>query len=539
MIKKYILLICACIICIYIKGQKLTKNELIQDYNTCINYLEETHPDPYTAFGGFMKFKKNSQMLRQNITDTTSIIEFRGILSSLLSTLEDGHTILREEIQDRKKVNSYLPIDFKVSTDGLFICKATKKLESYIGAKINSINGVKLENLLEIIHKKRSVENKYGALDELKKLLSETHGLEVLFPNTSQLELEVTLLNKKIESLSLQYSQESLEKVEYSTIKFKEENNLLFSDIFKNNGLTIGYLSWNSISSREMIEVVALTNPQQLEANLNNIYRSMKQERPKNDKKAIAGIPSLYETFGKLLYEMKAKNTKYLIIDLRKNGGGMTPLCKPLLYMLYGDKYLSYNSKAIYNRRISPLYLKKIGLSSIDDYNKQFKTNYILGDFSFGYFFGNPKDDRPIEQKRNDPTLISYHQNIGIEYTKRLNGTSIHEPHVIILTSPTTFSAAYHFMYLLTEVGKVTIVGVPSKQAGNTFMETTDFELPNSHIRGSISNSIQIFYPKNPDKGKTYIPDFSMSWEDFSKYNFDKNAEILFVFDLIKDGKIK
>ena len=105
------------------------------------------------------------------------------------------------------------------------------------------------------------------------------------------------------------------------------------------------------------------------------------------------------------------------------------------------------------------------------------------------------------------------------------------------MQGPDTFSAAYHFVYFLTQIGNASIVGVPSRQAGNTFMETTNFALPNTKISGNISNSHQLFYPDDPKKGKLLMPDYAMNWDDFAKYNFDPNAEILYVLDLIKNKK--
>ena len=118
------------------------------------------------------------------------------------------------------------------------------------------------------------------------------------------------------------------------------------------------------------------------------------------------------------------------------------------------------------------------------------------------------------------------------------HGLLVHEPHVIALCSPETFSAAYHFMYFLMQIGKTTVVGVPSRQAGNTFMENTNFELPNTKMEGSISNGVQIFFPNDPCKGKIPMPDFAMQWQDYAKYDFDPNAEILYALDLIENNEI-
>jgi len=385
----------------------------------------------------------------------------------------------------------------------------------------------------------RSTENKYGQYLELCDLLSTKDGFILLFNDFEKVKLTLKQRNKKLESVYLQYVSKPSWNIQPSTIKLNNDNNLLYSQIFKSKTQPVGYFVWNGMYSREMVEEVAKNSPSYLEMDLNSMYKyTMKVTRPDDDKKAIEGIPALYPCFSDLLKNMKEQKSNYLIIDLRHNGGGMTPLCKPLLYMLWGDKYLNYDCKAEYNRRLSELQLKKWGLDSIAQYNYGNHTNYRLGDFIFGYFFGNG-DTRPIEEKRKDLNLIAYFKGIGSEYTKDLNGEPIYEPVVIVLTSPQTFSAAYHFVYFLTQIGKTYVVGVPSRQAGNTFMETTNFELPNTKISGSISNSLQIFYPDDPKKGKVLMPDFAMNWNDYAKYNFDTNAEILYILDLINSNKIK
>ena len=194
--------------------------------------------------------------------------------------------------------------------------------------------------------------------------------------------------------------------------------------------------------------------------------------------------------------------------------------------MMYGDKYLDYECPAEYNRLLSPLLLRKWGVESIELYNESNGTDYRWGDFLFGRFFNRPNSRASIEE-------------VGNEYTANLNGTPVHEPHVTVLCSPQTFSAAYHFMYLLTQIGRTTIVGVPSRQAGNSFMENTHFKLPNTKIKGGISNGVQIFFPNDPHKGKILTPDFAMRLHDFAKYEFDPNAEISYALDLMDGDEIK
>ena len=230
---------------------------------------------------------------------------------------------------------------------------------------------------------------------------------------------------------------------------------------------------------------------------------------------------------------MKSRNSSYLIIDLRYNAGGMAPLIKPLLYILYGDRYLNFNSDAEYIVKLSPLYLKKIGFNDIDGYNSSHHSNYKTGDYSFSRFFNDFEAEMPLSKKRE--IIESGYYRLGGDYIKKSILIGMPEPQIIVLTSPQTFSAAYHFVYFLKSLGNTTIIGVASRQAGNTFMETTPIELPNTKLRGSVSNSKQILFKSNPESGEILRPDLEMDWQTFKKFNFDANAEVLKAIEMIEN----
>ena len=516
--------------------QTVSRQLLISDFNTFIEYLEETHPDPYSSFGGLPEFKRKAQRLRSMITDNTTVDELKEMMKEFISVLNDAHTIIYGNGQTGT-ISGHLPLQFGIATDGIFISETDKNHIQYRGALIESVNDIPIESLLKEVRKIRSTENKYGEYRELCNLLTTKTGFILLFKNAEKVKLALKTINNETEYIYPDFEAQPDWNKTSSAVMLNNENNLLYTQMLENKNQLIGYFAWKTMSSREMVEEVAQTNPENLARNINPMYNILKTPRPDDDNEAIEGIPALYPSFSDLLKTMKEQKSDYLIIDLRSNGGGMIPLSRPLLYMLYGDKYLNFDNRVEYNRRLSKLQLRKWGLDSIEQYNRGNNTNYLTGDFIFGYFFGG-LDKRPIEEKRKDLSLIAYFRGIGREYTQDLNGKPIHEPVVIVLTSPHTFSAAYHFTYFLSQIGKTYIVGVPSRQAGNAFMETTNFELPNTKISGSISNSHQIFFPDNPEKGNILMPDFAMNWKDFAKYDFDVNAEILFVFDLINNNLI-
>jgi hypothetical protein len=73
------------------------------------------------------------------------------------------------------------------------------------------------------------------------------------------------------------------------------------------------------------------------------------------------------------------------------------------------------------------------------------------------------------------------------------------------------------------------IVGVPSGQAPNTYMECTPFSLPNSGQQCSVSNSIQRCYPDGDKRAQVFTPDIELSYDDYRKFDFNRDAELLYL----------
>lgn len=62
------------------------------DFDHLIKFLIETHPDPYSAFGGQIDFFKSKQEAAKSIDSIKSDEEFALFVNSFLSRLDDGHT---------------------------------------------------------------------------------------------------------------------------------------------------------------------------------------------------------------------------------------------------------------------------------------------------------------------------------------------------------------------------------------------------------------------------------------------------------------
>lgn len=96
---------------------------------------------------------------------------------------------------------------------------------------------------------------------------------------------------------------------------------------------------------------------------------------------AIRQLPSLSEVFAHMLKEMKKEASSTLIIDLRNNSGGWTPIVLPTLYQLFGDHFLQTDMDIEFYRIISPLYMQKLQ-TNLQDFNQAYGTDYAYGDYT-------------------------------------------------------------------------------------------------------------------------------------------------------------
>ena len=241
-------------------------------------------------------------------------------------------------------------------------------------------------------------------------------------------------------------------------------------------------------------------------------------------------IPSIAERFGAMLSEMKEAGAQHLIIDLRGNGGGWSPIVYPVLYQLYGDEFLTTDLGCRYETRLSKLYLQKNNVT-LEGFNEWQGSSYQIGDLMSGDVDAVPET---INDSLRNAVIDSY-TCLDKDMLRAQNGEPLYRPeHVYVVTNEGTFSAAFHFTYMLWKMG-ATIVGTPSSQAPNTYMESTPFSLPNTGIQCSVSNAIQRFFPSGDPRAKIFRPDWAPSWEDYKRLGFDSRADLLYILEKIKN----
>ena len=360
------------------------------------------------------------------------------------------------------------------------------------------------------------------------------HFLRQLFPEMKD-NLHLSLLTPDGKSRGLTLPLLSRQEVQNTPMQhnnsWKAYTDKQLAYQFIDNEKQIMLININSIMARDNFEYMQKQGLKDLYRQIGFYYRDiLKQEMPADTLLAIRQLPSLSEVFAHMLKEMKKEASSTLIIDLRNNSGGWTPIVLPTLYQLFGDHFLQTDMDIEFYRIISPLYMQKLQ-TNLQDFNQAYGTDYAYGDYTFST---DEADTTNIEQRRTD--FIKNCISSVPEELRKQQGKALYTPeHIYVIINERTFSAAFHYTFYLWKMG-ATLVGIPSGQAPNTYMEQTLFRLPYTGMQGSISNSIQICFPGKDRCAHTLYPDLMPTYQDYQRYNFDVQTEILYLLDKIKSA---
>lgn len=254
------------------------------------------------------------------------------------------------------------------------------------------------------------------------------------------------------------------------------------------------YFRVATMMGREAYEIARREKEGDAERMIADYYRNKKQEKPADTEQALNGIPSFAEESEQLLREMQRRE---------------------------------------FVTRVSQLFLDK-NHTTLEEMRKRLDDPELqLG----GYHF---QQEEVLSAGAKRRKAIAEYLDKHYSFARRLealDGKPIYTPKkVIVLCDQDTFSAAFHVMAYFKDMG-ATMVGVAPSQSPNAFMETTNFNLPQSGLRGSISNAVQMFDLENP-KADVFHPDFEVTYSTFKKYDFDQETTLRYALDLIAEGKL-
>lgn len=525
-------------VCVSLPAQdKVNGDSLATDFRYLVKQLEVTHPDPYTGFGGKVFFHKQAFELENELrSQPHTLQQFWNKSMAFLSSIQDGHTYLRPLAPKQQQQQRFQLLGLRCIPDGVIVQTLPASHKDLLGSLLVEINGKSLDELLARTANLFACENQYNRYSIFCRNVSGEQFLRQLIPDLEDtVSLNLRMPDGKEVTLELPFMERAeLEKAEKASLPSwdgcpTEQMDYRYID----EQQQVMMFKVNSIMARDNFEYMYQYMKGDLLRQLGFYYQQvLKTEMPADTLQAIRELPSFSGTFGAMLKEMKKNHSEYLIIDLRGNSGGWTPIVLATLYQLYGDRYLQTDMKTEYYRIVSPLYMNKLE-TTLEEFNKKRGTHYAFGDYTFSE--EEEDDATPLDTLRQQ--FIEGCMSSVKEELRAQHGTPVYTPkQIFVVTDERTFSAAFHYAFMLWKMG-ATVVGIPSGQAPNTFMEQTLFKLPYTGVEGSISNSMQIFLPGKDKRAKTFWPDMMLTYDEYKKYGFDKQAEILFLQEKI--GKLE
>lgn len=512
---------------------EIEKDSIISDFDALVKIIEDTHPDPYTNYGGKVFFHKTANSMRRALetADCLTLQDLYDKSSEFISFLQDGHSYINPPAVRNVSSgsDSIVLIKFMYGGGALIVNAVEKKGAHLIGSRLIGINGIPVEVIADRVAKYYPCENTAGKFGFLSDYFRTVAIYRKLTENSDG-------------TLSFQLKTPEGDTVSYlpSVIPGNAFSGTELARTPQTKEFPSGQLEWRVVDGSMIFRLSTVlsrenfayqyANGWDFYGDLKNYYRMSGSEMPSDTLAAINGVPSMSETFMDMLSEMKTQGVRNLVIDLRGNGGGWTPITLPTLYMMYGDRYLDTDMSSHFFRRVSDLYLEKIN-TTIEEFNRRNGTLLKTGDYLIPE---EMEDCRSIEDKREGFINSAFCSDEIKTKLRSLNGIPLYQPeNVCVVTDNGTFSAAFHYAFYLSRLGAV-VAGETSSQAPNCYMETTPFTLPLTGLSGSVSNSMQVFLPGNDSRSKEFTPDIRLNYDEYRDCGFDRNSVLMKLVSLLK-----
>lgn len=444
-------------------GRSYKKTELIQDLDFLINTIEEVHPNPFYSCSECL-FGQETEKCKSRLKNESSRIEFYKEVAKLVSLIHDGHTLVNtpyeEFIQHKDSGGRYFPFAVDCSSGKAVISESfADSQDVYLGDVIEKINSVSVSEILEEMNslfgyereamRLSVISNKFGWLhfilfgghDQYNLVLRSAAGVKEIVCNGTSKELSKSRTEKAISGDTSPY--------EYYVSEEKKS----------------AILDFRSFESPEKFRPL------------------MKQ---------------MFST-------MEETGISRLIVDLRKNGGGISTL-SDIFFSFITDRSLRLNSRIELkvSKQIREYYKAVMKIMA------PFPLRYLPARFLYPLPWKKPIGEIAIEHGGKE---------------KPKNSVKLPDIELYVVTGSHTFSSASDFAALVKDNSLGKILGQPTGGHATCYGDMYPFTLPNTFLSCGVSHKLFV-RPSGDEKPSPVIPDIELSL----KY---QNARIDEILDVV------
>ncbi|MEL6535846.1 MAG: S41 family peptidase [Bacteroidota bacterium] len=449
---------------------KIPKDQLVQDLAVLKQNLETYHAGlhTYTSPAELDAWFVNTQA---QLPDSLTSYEFFRIIGQLNSVLANGHTYLHINPAQREP---HLKIPafgiYKYQTSYYFKSSTLSPYQSLVGSEIVAIDGQPIGEIFQslLAYRTRDGQNETMPSEELQHYFALTYGL----------------VYGSRETILLSYKDSSGQIKELSMETVPAEGNVEPSAaelLYDEGGIhferhdTVGVLTVETFSQEALEKVGYLSR-------LQSIFREIKE----------AGV-------------------RHLIVDVRNNGGGNTPMVEALLSYLYDQPFVFY--KGVYQA------------------HKQWDTSIIpevaeYPKISFGWAY----------LKKDPSGLYRILFTDGIKQIKPK--PDVYTGPLYILGNGNSLSSSGEFASFIRHYREATFIGeeVGGNQVQNTSGQDLIIQLPHSKLLAKIPFVLWKMNVDTENNGHGVQPDYWIRNTIQQELN-QEDAVMKFTLDYIANPK--
>lgn len=440
---------------------KYPKKQLEKDYRVFRGVLEESHPSLYWFTPKDSMNYYFDEGLR-HITDSMTELQFRNVLSYVVSKVHCGHTAVKYSKQYGKYIDTakikMFPLSFKVWSDSMAVTANINRKDSILkfGTLVTAIDGYSVRQLTDTFMNYISGDG--NSINGRYQTLSNSGSFGSLYRNILGLkdQISVTYLD--------------------STGSEKTVSVPVFDPAVKDTAKNVGKPGGKPAKEGVRSQFAFNARFVQIDTSLSSAYMTVH---------TFARGNKLRSFFRHAFRELKRRNIQHLVVDVRTNGGGDAGISTLLTRYLVDKKFKLADS--LYAVRRTSRYHKYISWQPFYWSLMQFVTHKKRdGLYHFGYFerhYFRPK-------KRH-----------------HFNGD------IYLITGGNSFSATTLFVKALQGQNNVKVIGEETGGGayGNSAWMIPDVTLPNTRVRFRLPKFRLVMDKDLVKEGRGILPDIQVA----------------------------
>lgn len=456
-------------------SNSITREQALKDLEILQTSLREIHPNVY-RYTTKAEFDHAVEKVRTSLTHKITVIQFYRLIAPIIALVRCGHTFGITSFVDQR--SGLLPLDIKILGNQMYVLRnfSNNQLLSE-GSQIVKINGTHAHDLL-VDFRSKSIGDGYNTTFKDRTIENDFRWKYATFinqPDNFEIELKDSQTNKIKTFLVAAISNELI-------VQKKEQ---------ENRGKILETPLNFLIDTVNNVAVLTVRS---------FMAKQIKKDYGQNLKQTIKAS----------FRDLKRKNVRNLIIDIRHNTGGKA-IAPTLLFSYLTNTDFRFGEKILFRHGYKFSYPEQLNRNKLNDWV-----------------------NRKLDRKINDSTYQwTLHRNTRKLFKAQRNAFS---GELYIIVNGMTASAGAEFASLASAHRIGTIVG---EETGGDYngvngFDRTYLELPHSKIGVLIAGWRGVMaWEQNAIIGHGVVPNYEVqpTMEDLLN---EQDTEMQFTYDLIK-----